>query len=1091
MSTTEFDLVMAKLDGAAIVKYFAEMKERDRKSYAARALEWYEIALIFEQESFLWQMRNFLSDAPKRTQEDFKTLEKVKNGEIAIPEQVRRKEAKPLALLAVTACAGLSDLRKLPMGDPLFSFEIMRERKPGWLNRWLDLACLRAPLFWEEVRKFETDDLAISERETGYWLAMALTLGQKDADELSTYITGNTEIKETMLWQMLDNDAAVQALSDPAGINTQLRPRRRINEFDDWRAWGQRLEESRRASYMWRLVLSQLASKREIDQERLLELIFKSLTRLSSDTESKASSGLGGELSPVAWFHELHDEMNLSLEKKQFMAARYIGLLTLKDSSTLAWAVQNLLTLQLDELPIEDLLANISRTFFHKRKEAAMLALKLLEQVLKQGLSTEDRVASVALEALEHQSADVQKRALNFLKKNSLLFNPTVSESLKYKSERLPALLKKEMHDLLKEMPGDTQTKEARVEEELDPYNHYNTSELIARVQSVQEPASGLAGLKEALNCLQNNEVWTKTPNLNSMQIPRLDPANKIQPVENLDDLIFLFLHILEGQTSAQEAERLLDGLMRLSHIRPADFEERTSSLKKKLEPMVNLMQRQDITFRPFAGITYLSDLQCLGVSWLDGKKESDGLFKGMLKAFGLSAESNLTLPPILESAMGVLTNTVAPLSFFAERLISISKHLPRRISLPLLASPTHKGFFIDPLVLPGRLSAWDKAGLKPDKADLIQCLLRLAPENRKEALAKIKQDNDEYMRAIRYALGDELKSPLNTPELWVAAYRCREPFGNNEFLQERFAELGPDSALSAKYIEKMEDYKERGSSIYGTVFRPEADYLPFASEPAVKYRSNLKFFPTELLHARNDFFEGNDLMEGYFPLYRESYFMHLARRLALYLESQGNYWKSSWECLFDPDCDLSGMASWLLVLGLSAKQQETARLAQDALIQGIEDCRLSGEEFGQKMARALVSERITISRWLASFKDTARISPLHRHFVYSALESCLANIPASVKTPLGLLELLYETCMNSGLAIESQALRKNLESVSGKGKAFKISKLLLEQTAGKDAKHRQEVAVQILKARLERAERWQNMLGIAANNKRACDASC
>jgi hypothetical protein len=269
--------------------------------------------------------------------------------------------------------------------------------------------------------------------------------------------------------------------------------------------------------------------------------------------------------------------------------------------------------------------------------------------------------------------------------------------------------------------------------------------------------------------------------------------------------------------------------------------------------------------------------------------------------------------------------------------LQSLSRLLARRTSLPLLSAPTHKGAWIDPRVLPDRIRQWESAQLKLDNADLIQCLLRLAPEHRKEALALMPQSQEESIRVIRYALGDQMKTPVNTPELWVAAFRCREPKGQSKYLQERFPELGPDSATCASYREAIDAFKKRPDRVFVSSWRGETELVPIESIPPYAFRPAVKYFPTELLHDPKSFWEPTELSEFYYLLDRESYFAFQTRRVAVFIESQGNYWQGSWDPLFDPDQRLSGMGSWLLVFGLSAKQNELSRLAIDGLVQGVD----------------------------------------------------------------------------------------------------------------------------------------------------------
>ena len=1077
----ELDAMLCKLDPDACVKFFSGMSEKERKIYVERAMQWYEINLAGTETSLFWGNMLELSDSlPKRTREQLLLLRQVDKGEIKISPKVKERAASGVCRLALTACAGLSELRKLPFPSTEHAFAIMRDRKPKHLDRWLDFACGQSPYeSWELARSFEKDGISSVERGDGYWLAMALSLGQKEADELISYLQADSELCSVLIWKMLESDGAMRALSDPSGINAQVNDRRRVGLDNDWRNWSNRIENSRRASYMWRMVLTELAQKNPEYQEKIMDIVFTWLARLSSDTESKATSGMAGEQSPVSWFQSLHDDINLSSELRSKNASRYIGLLSLKDSSTLSWAIAQLQSCVDQSLPVDDLLANLSRVYYHKRKDPALAALKLVEVLEKNKMISRDAASSTALEGLEHSSVEVQKKVLSYLRKSKNLDNEQTIDALQCRVETLSGLVKKEVLELIAKHSGNTVDEEGSAElESFEPEAELDLADLKDRVSRLNTKYVEMAEIHRALNCLETDSPLPAPAALDSVEIPRLDPSRKIASIENVDDLIFLFLHVLETNVSADDVERLIDGLMRLNHIRPHDFDNRVSSLRKKLQPSEDRMRDAPSSWVPFNGISQIMDLQSLAMSWLNSKEEKNvdgvGFFKQVMKAFGMPQEN--PLPGFFETAMNAVTNSAPPLQFFSERSKALVRHVARRRSLPLLSAPTHQGGWIDPRVIPERLSAWEKQDTKPDKADLIQMLLRLAPEHRKECLEKIPQKGDEHIRAIRYALGDEVRAPLDTAELWIAAFRCREPRGSSKLMQERFPGLGPDSAIAAKYVENMENYKLRHDGVYGTSWNA-TEMTPLEVHPPVNFRTNIRFFPIELLHDRRSFWDaGNDIIELYFLSNREPYLCYLARRMAIYLDSQGDYWKSSWNSLFDPDISLAQMGSWVLVLGLSSKSQDAARLALDALIAAIEEDRIDGSKFGERMGRVYTTEKITLSRWITALREVLRISPLHLHFVQTAAEACVAELPLSLasKPPVPLIELLYDASLSAKYSIRNVKARNFLEQVQGKGKAAKLAKLLLELSPLNESKHRRQAAVQMLEARIQRAERWQ-----------------
>lgn len=1109
LTPEELDSVLRKKDFSACRDYFAGASEKERKAVAARALEWYEVATAFESigSPFVRAMLGFSeSSLPKRTQQQLALTRKVDKGELSFPPEVKDKESVVVSRLAVAACASLTDIRKCGMPPGEFAFEVMRDRNPKWMGKWLNFACERGWSNWLIVRAIEKHGIATAEREDDYFNSMAYTLGQKDVVDLSEYINADAELKESLLWEMLNNDAAIKLLADPSSVTEQFRTAARNFNPTEWNLIGIQIEDANRASFNWRLVLIHLAEKGDIDKTRLLDYTFEWLARLSGDRDSRPSAKYVSNTSPTEWFQHLHDELSLSAEEKNAYAIRYISLLSVRDAATLSWAIKGVSRCDYAALPFEDLFANLTRVFYHKRKEPSLAALQLLDQLSKEMKELLLRCSEVVVEAFEHPSNEIQKKALSFLKRNKTIHDPAIIASLEPRLERLGALVRNELMEVLQDKNAVQQKSEkssekksskkrlhvvekedsnsacesaapadhddntlrlpaTRVEQGAADSQHYELEELLREARLIKSEFADAAELSDAIKAAEEGRT-APALSLKSRAFPRLDEKKRIHAVEDLDELIFLFLHIVERTATTDDGERLMDGISRLHHLHPAEFDSMVSSLRKKLEPLLEFVDRQGDN----ANVPYYVRI---AHAWFAKKrpKESGGFLKQLGDAF-----TQALFTPVLSGVF----EFIAPNSFLTERAHAIARTIKRGKPLPLLAAPTHSGGWIDPIALPERLDAWRKENLVPEDADVVQALLRLAPDNREQALSLIPADRAEHVRAIRWALGAEMNGDAQTAHIWVAAFRCRDPEGTSEYLKSRFRDLGPDSAQAAAYSDNVESYAKRQDSIYGVNFSaPNQSNLPVLVSPEVRNRTDLKMFPTELLNVSSVFFEAEPLMELYYPQHRESFFANQTNRTAMFLTSSGSYWASEWNCLFDSDVGLTGMGTWLLTISLSAKQSEAARLALDATIAGIEDTRLDGEQFGFVMARFFRSGFITLSRWITAFKDIARISPLHAEFCLQALETCLANIGDEYKEkpPVPMIELLYDVAHASGSRINNSACRAFLEGIQSKGKAAKLAKLLLDLKGAGRRSQVDAVNMQILQSRIERIQRWEARL--------------
>jgi hypothetical protein len=190
------------------------------------------------------------------------------------------------------------------------------------------------------------------------------------------------------------------------------------------------------------------------------------------------------------------------------------------------------------------------------------------------------------------------------------------------------------------------------------------------------------------------------------------------------------------------------------------------------------------------------------------------------------------------------------------------------------------------------------------------------------------------------------------------------------------------------------------------------------------------------------------------------------------------DWWEAQWpnrvflEMLTEPDTPLGPNARSLLVVGLGCKEPGERGLATDALILAVEDGRLTGDIFGEDLARLIRLSLARPARWAKALQDVARHSPLHADGVRRALEHAITEGAALRPADLAaLLELLHELSVECGRAVEFPAARSVLESIKS-GKSGKLARALLA-LASANAKQ-VSPAEQVLAARLARAERWR-----------------
>ena len=347
----------------------------------------------------------------------------------------------------------------------------------------------------------------------------------------------------------------------------------------------------------------------------------------------------------------------------------------------------------------------------------------------------------------------------------------------------------------------------------------------------------------------------------------------------------------------------------------------------------------------------------------------------------------------------------------------------------PLLALPTHTGGWIAPAALVARLT---EVGEDVDEPELLQALLRLAPDGRAAALAAAADLRGRPGRVVRCALGGA-EVPADGPAA-VAARVVREP------------PLDPIPEVRVNVEDEHADV---------------TSYRVGLSAPA----------PLAALYGATTQGRFDEPVEPIlWPGRRD-----LACAGAIGRVAWGFHWSLSGddvpqllELLLNDREPLTPLALRLLAVALCANDDRVHLLAADVIIAAIEDGRLDAAGLAAPLRQDLPSGLLLTTRLGPRLAVVGRAGTLQRAVVRDLLDAALpslATLETRVATPL--LVLFDELCAqtNSGPV----ASRAFLATVTGSSKAAKAAKALLARTG---EPHPMERAL-MLEARIERADRW------------------
>jgi Family of unknown function (DUF6493) len=261
--------------------------------------------------------------------------------------------------------------------------------------------------------------------------------------------------------------------------------------------------------------LTRLADEGLLDRQRLLDESLAALTR-----DFRAST--------VSWYAKLHEALAPTADERRARLDVYLALVASPTPSVVKEGLVGLRAVEAD-VPADELARAVSGPLTQKQKNLAVDALGLLERAAKRDPEARRQLLEAVAQALGHERADVQERALKLLER--------------YPDDAPRALV-------LGYAEAVSPTLRARVE--------------------------ALTGV--ALEDEPTVEISTAAaPTPPSVEEPLL-------PVESLDELIELAASLLEGQGGGDDVERLLDGVSRLCRERPKGFERRTAGLLKQAD---------------------------------------------------------------------------------------------------------------------------------------------------------------------------------------------------------------------------------------------------------------------------------------------------------------------------------------------------------------------------------------------------------------------------------------------------------------------------------------------------------------------------
>ncbi|MEL6766028.1 MAG: DUF6493 family protein [Pseudomonadota bacterium] len=496
------------------------------------------------------------------------------------------------------------------------------------------------------------------------------------------------------------------------------------------------------------------------------------------------------------------------------------------------------------------------------------------------------------------------------------------------------------------------------------------------------------------------------------------EPAapDPVAPAGSTDEAIALFLEALETCRDPIAVERAVDGIARFGTA-AREHETKLSPVAKRARQLLN---------RAVECETQLG-LAALGAAWVEGGD--------------IEAALSRHLPQ--RHHRGISKGTVT--AVFHRRNDDICALLSEGHAGPMLSAPTDRSGSVAPGALVDRMLACRAARRALPVQDLALALMRLRPDGRAAALARL-DPQDETERAVAYALRAPVK-PEGRAVPWVAAWAARSPGTAApeivKLVGREIAGAGVPARLGLRISRDTHD-----QYAWCVV---QLDVQPTPTEANTRFASSLFHLPIHNVHSQphpcGTTFEDIAWASTVWPGNSEPFFAGAIATLDTYQKLTDHHCLAFLEPLFIPGAPCGPMGQAMLGFYLASEDRSITGMTVDAITHLVAAGRLSADAFAAQTWPFVSVGPLPLSRWVRAFREIATASPGHAAFVCGAMAGLLRFPPDQIPRDLGaMLELLYELHYASGTRLEDPDAQACLRGVKGSGKAGKYARKLLEE---------------------------------------------
>lgn len=413
------------------------------------------------------------------------------------------------AKVCILASATPGELRKLGwrvVPRDGFVLDVIRTLQPDWASNWTQELVENEPRMFNDIRLLYQAGLCDKPAGDGYILGMIECLpgwahvhpGLWDKDmSLADRIRTTPDIRDDDVWRLFE----VEGGGDLS-----------LATFDKY-IGGKKVGG-------WTEALTELSEDGTLSRDRLLDESLRALERDFAQFRA-------------GWFSRFHEHLEPTLDERAARRDQYLRLLGSTIPPTVSFALKAIALLdKAGELPPEDLLASLRPVLQARAKGTVTTGLRLLANAAKRAPDLAAKKARLATEALIHEAADVQKKALDVIDSLAGKGDPAISAAMLAFADGIAPSVRKRFEELA----GDTGAP------------------------------------------LHDDSPAASSP---------VQQVVSVEPVESFAELNHALLQVLEDTSDPLAVERVLDGLARHGADRPTDFSKVMGPLGKRANAII------------------------------------------------------------------------------------------------------------------------------------------------------------------------------------------------------------------------------------------------------------------------------------------------------------------------------------------------------------------------------------------------------------------------------------------------------------------------------------------------------------------------